>query len=260
MLGYSARNRVACDGSFILCGAGRFPVRRAGTTARRRSAAPGGGHEATLRRMARACSCKRFCATVDRRLPAPRARSAACVATTVRASVVTSDSASDCGLRIRLLGDLELRPRRRAVAAARVAAHPRVARLSGRHRHAAIPREPVRPAVGRPRRPAGVAALEPDQAALRGRRARRAPARRRPRAGGVGPARLRVDTQPSPCPAGRAAIRRRCRWRDLEAAALLLRGEFLDGLDLPACYRFHHWCLARREHYGGLRRERAGDA
>ena len=41
---------------------------------------------------------------------------------------------------------------------------------------------------------------------------------------------------------------------DLEALAVLLRGEFLDGLDLPACYRFHHWCVNAREHYGGMRR------
>lgn len=40
----------------------------------------------------------------------------------------------------------------------------------------------------------------------------------------------------------------------LEEAADLLRGEFLDGLDLPACYRFHHWCMALREQHGGLRR------
>ncbi|MFO1268930.1 MAG: AAA family ATPase [Rubrivivax sp.] len=40
----------------------------------------------------------------------------------------------------------------------------------------------------------------------------------------------------------------------LEAAAAALRGEFLDGLELPACYRFHHWCMAERERYGTLRR------
>ena len=40
-----------------------------------------------------------------------------------------------------------------------------------------------------------------------------------------------------------------------EAAALLLRGEFLDGLDLPRCYRFHHWCMAERERFGSLRRQ-----
>ncbi|WP_284615474.1 ATP-binding protein [Aquabacterium humicola] len=40
----------------------------------------------------------------------------------------------------------------------------------------------------------------------------------------------------------------------LEQAATLLKGEFLDGLDLPACYRFHHWCLAERERHGRQRR------
>ncbi|MBL8289282.1 MAG: AAA family ATPase [Rubrivivax sp.] len=40
----------------------------------------------------------------------------------------------------------------------------------------------------------------------------------------------------------------------LEAAAAALAGEFLDGLELPACYRFHHWCMAERERYGTLRR------
>ena len=41
----------------------------------------------------------------------------------------------------------------------------------------------------------------------------------------------------------------------LEEAAASLQGEFLDGLDLPACYRFHHWCMALRERHGTLRRE-----
>jgi DNA-binding SARP family transcriptional activator/tetratricopeptide (TPR) repeat protein len=39
----------------------------------------------------------------------------------------------------------------------------------------------------------------------------------------------------------------------LEQAAALLAGEFLDGLDLPACYRFHQWCMAERESYSALR-------
>lgn len=42
---------------------------------------------------------------------------------------------------------------------------------------------------------------------------------------------------------------------NMEAAVTLLRGEFLDGLDLPGCYRFHHWCMAERERYGILRRD-----
>jgi DNA-binding SARP family transcriptional activator len=40
----------------------------------------------------------------------------------------------------------------------------------------------------------------------------------------------------------------------LEEAAGLLQREFLDGLDLPACYRFQHWCMAERERHGTLRR------
>jgi DNA-binding SARP family transcriptional activator len=44
----------------------------------------------------------------------------------------------------------------------------------------------------------------------------------------------------------------------LEASAALLQGEFLDGLDLPACHRFHHWCIAERERYGATRRRVLG--
>ena len=40
----------------------------------------------------------------------------------------------------------------------------------------------------------------------------------------------------------------------LENAARTLQGEFLDGLELPACYRFHHWCMAERERFARLRR------
>ncbi|MEA3124001.1 MAG: hypothetical protein QOD67_1020, partial [Caballeronia sp.] len=39
----------------------------------------------------------------------------------------------------------------------------------------------------------------------------------------------------------------------LEEAAHLLRGEFLGGLDLPTCYRFHNWCVGQRERYGRMR-------
>ncbi len=42
---------------------------------------------------------------------------------------------------------------------------------------------------------------------------------------------------------------------EIEESAALLQGEFLDGLDLPSCYRFHHWCLAERERWGALRRQ-----
>jgi DNA-binding SARP family transcriptional activator len=31
------------------------------------------------------------------------------------------------------------------------------------------------------------------------------------------------------------------------------RGEFLEGLDLPSCYRFHEWCVGEREALRGLR-------
>lgn len=40
----------------------------------------------------------------------------------------------------------------------------------------------------------------------------------------------------------------------LESAAAALQGEFLDGLELPACYRFHHWCMAERERFARQRR------
>lgn len=40
----------------------------------------------------------------------------------------------------------------------------------------------------------------------------------------------------------------------LEQVAQLLQGEFLDGVELPACYRFHHWCMAERERFARLRR------
>ena len=39
----------------------------------------------------------------------------------------------------------------------------------------------------------------------------------------------------------------------LKEAVNLFRGEFLDGLDLPACYRYQEWCLAEREAISGLR-------
>jgi DNA-binding SARP family transcriptional activator len=32
----------------------------------------------------------------------------------------------------------------------------------------------------------------------------------------------------------------------LRNAVAVFRGEFLDGLDLPLCYRFQQWCLAER--------------
>jgi DNA-binding SARP family transcriptional activator len=44
----------------------------------------------------------------------------------------------------------------------------------------------------------------------------------------------------------------------LEQAAALLSGEFLDGLDLPACHRYHQWCMAEREAWGRRRVEVLG--
>jgi DNA-binding SARP family transcriptional activator/tetratricopeptide (TPR) repeat protein len=40
---------------------------------------------------------------------------------------------------------------------------------------------------------------------------------------------------------------------DLKSAALLFRGEFLDGLDLPICYHYQEWCMAEREAVSRLR-------
>ncbi len=39
----------------------------------------------------------------------------------------------------------------------------------------------------------------------------------------------------------------------LKNAIALFRGEFLDGLDLPLCYRFQQWCLAERAAVSTLR-------
>jgi len=41
---------------------------------------------------------------------------------------------------------------------------------------------------------------------------------------------------------------------EIERAAATLRGEFLYGLALPACYRFHHWREAEQERWGALRK------
>ena len=40
---------------------------------------------------------------------------------------------------------------------------------------------------------------------------------------------------------------------DLRAAAARYRGELLEGLDLPECYRYHEWCIAERERTRRLR-------
>ena len=39
----------------------------------------------------------------------------------------------------------------------------------------------------------------------------------------------------------------------LQRAAVLLDGEFLDGLDLPRCFHYQEWCLAERERVSRLR-------
>ena len=39
----------------------------------------------------------------------------------------------------------------------------------------------------------------------------------------------------------------------LKQAASLFGGEFLDGLDLPLCYRYQEWCMAEREAVSRLR-------
>ena len=39
----------------------------------------------------------------------------------------------------------------------------------------------------------------------------------------------------------------------LDHAATALRGDFLEGLDMPDCYRFHEWCTAERERVRALR-------
>jgi DNA-binding SARP family transcriptional activator/tetratricopeptide (TPR) repeat protein len=45
----------------------------------------------------------------------------------------------------------------------------------------------------------------------------------------------------------------RCPTDALRAAAESFHGEFLDGLELPDCYRFNEWCVAEREALRGLR-------
>jgi predicted ATPase/DNA-binding SARP family transcriptional activator len=39
----------------------------------------------------------------------------------------------------------------------------------------------------------------------------------------------------------------------LRAGAAIFRGEFLEGLDLPASFRYHEWCVAERESLRALR-------
>ncbi len=196
-----------------------------------------------------------FCANVSRWrvLPVPR-HDPPSASTTVRASVVTGDGASVCGLRIRLLGDLELRL---GGVPLQLPASRRTRALLG-----------YLVGTGTPHSRAGLCDLlwdGPDdpRASLRWSLTKLrcvvdAPGERRLVAD-----RERVSLDVSGCQIDTQQIQALLQGRDqaampladLEAAVLLLRGEFLDGLDLPACYRFHHWCLARREHYGGMRRD-----
>src|SRR5207247_1270126 len=39
----------------------------------------------------------------------------------------------------------------------------------------------------------------------------------------------------------------------LAQAAARFRGELLEGLDLPGCYRYHEWCVGEREATRALR-------
>ncbi|MCI0434116.1 MAG: AAA family ATPase [Gemmatimonadetes bacterium] len=49
---------------------------------------------------------------------------------------------------------------------------------------------------------------------------------------------LRAQLQPDPAAVSVSV---------LENAAAAMHGELLEGLDLPACYRYHAWCVAERE-------------
>jgi len=40
---------------------------------------------------------------------------------------------------------------------------------------------------------------------------------------------------------------------DLRAAAALFRGELLEGLEMPNCFRYHEWCVGERERLRALR-------
>jgi DNA-binding SARP family transcriptional activator len=59
-----------------------------------------------------------------------------------------------------------------------------------------------------------------------------------PRGALIDVAAVRSDVGPDPAAADLAALRR---------AAGRFRGEFLDGLELPDCFRYHQWCAAERE-------------
>ena len=58
----------------------------------------------------------------------------------------------------------------------------------------------------------------------------------------------------SASPRGRAAGMGEVASETLAGLLTLFRGEFLEGLDLPACYAYHEWCMAERD-AAGARRE-----
>ena len=59
---------------------------------------------------------------------------------------------------------------------------------------------------------------------------------------------LALDLLPAAeCELGTASV------DDLLRASALFRGEFLDGLELPDCHRYHQWCVAERERWRGRR-------
>ena len=152
------------------------------------------------------------------------------------------------GLAIRLLGEIRAATRRGDDRPARLEANASVARFSRRHGDSPFAPDTLRPVVGRARRSARRPALELDQIASAGERGGRRAPQRRPRTH-----RFHAGQRAYRRPAPRSAANRRfaaAPLAELEVAAGLLQGEFLDGLDLPSCYRFHHWCLAERERWG----------
>src|ERR1019366_8482649 len=126
----------------------------------------------------------------------------------------------------------------------------RAARVPGACRVAAAASPaPVRPTLGRAERPA-----------------RRSAAGEQ---GAFGPGGARVDrtavgddlgaeASPSVDPSVRGPVDRgevsvEVSVEVLRRAAAVFRGELLEGLDLPECYRFHEWCVAEREAARGVR-------
>ena len=110
----------------------------------------------------------------------------------------------------------------------------------------------MRAAVGRTRRSARGAALEPDQdsPAVRRRAAGQLVADRE-RVGFVaGAVRRRRDARCGTLLAGGVEA---ASTEALRARRRALRGELLEGLELPSCYRYHEWCVGEREALRALR-------